>query len=99
MQVTNEGQASEVDDLLYFVGDAMREFFIDRGAQVVRGIPTIGGEEIAIAIRVLTSLTGGLLKRSASETRKNATLAALQVLARHAGYIATIDDLVEAEFH
>jgi hypothetical protein len=90
---------TEIDDLFYFVGDAMREFFMDRGADVVRGRPMIGGEEVVIAIRVLTSLAGALLKRSSDETRKDATLAALQVLARHAGYIATIEDLVEAEFH
>jgi hypothetical protein len=97
--VTNEGRAAEIDDLLYVVGDSMREYFVDRGAEVVGGRAMLGGEETVIAIRVLITLAGGLLKRVPAETRKDVALATLRVLARHAGFVATLEDLVEAEVH
>jgi hypothetical protein len=59
----------------------------------------LGGEETVIAIRVLITLAGGLLKRVPAETRKDVALATLRVLARHAGFVATLEDLVEAEVH
>jgi hypothetical protein len=98
-QVTNEGRAAEIDDLLYVVGESMKEFFVGRGAEVVSGRAMLDGEDVVVAIRVLTTLTGALLKRVPVETRKDTTLATLRVLARHAGFVATIEDLVETEVH
>jgi hypothetical protein len=100
IQVTNEGRATEIDDLLYVVGDSMREYFVDRGAEVMHGKAMLSGGDVVIAIRVLLTLTGALLKRVPVETRADVTLASLRVLARHAGFVATtLKDLVEAEVH
>jgi hypothetical protein len=98
--VTIEGRAADIDDLFYVVGQSMKDFFVDRGAEVARGgNAVISGEDVVVAIRVLTSLTGGLLKRVPAETRKETTLAAIQVLARRAGYVVAVEDLVETEVH
>jgi hypothetical protein len=97
--VTNEGRAAKIDDLLHVVGESMKEFFVDRGAEVVGGCAMLGGEDVVAAIRALTSLTGALLKRVPAATRNDTTLATLRVLARHAGFVATVEDLVETEVH
>jgi hypothetical protein len=101
-QVTNEGGTStaEIDDLLHVVGESMKDFFVDRrGAELEHGKAMLSAEDTVVAIRVLTSLTGALLKRVSLETRKDVALATLRVLARHAGFVGTIEDLVEAEVH
>jgi hypothetical protein len=65
----------------------------------VRGKAMLSGEDVVVAIRVLTTLTGALLKRVPAETRQDTTLATLRVLARHAGYVTMVEDLAEAEVH
>jgi hypothetical protein len=93
-------RAAEIDDdLFYVVGESMKEFFVGRGAEVVHGIAKISGEDVVVALRVLASLTGALLKRVPAATRRETTLAAIQVLARRAGYVVAVEDLVETEGH
>jgi hypothetical protein len=97
--VTIQGRAAEIDDLLHVVGQSMKDFFVDRGAEVVSGKAMLDGDDVVVAIRVLTTLIGALLRRVPTATRRDTTLAAIQVLVRHAGYVVANEDLVEAEVH
>jgi hypothetical protein len=87
--VINEGRAAEIDDLLYIVGQSMKDFFVDRGAEVVSGKAMLDGDDVVVAVRVLTTLTGALLKRVGAETRKEVTLA---FIAKRDEILASFED-------